>query len=256
MLGVRSDERSTGGSADVVKGSSEVTRPGNAASAHEANLDWPVWAALNGPHAHLAERRGGAARYPIDVSPFAAVSPDGEQSVWDDLAALIGGGGTAALIDSTPPRHWETLLKAEGTQMVDVRLDAKEHPDVEPLSAQDVPAMLDLVSRTRPGPFLPRTIEFGGYLGIRRNGSLVAMAGQRLRPEGWTEISAVCTDEAHRGQGLGSILVRAVAAEIRDRGDTPFLHAAAGNLGAIRLYESLGFAIRRSPMIRVVKAPE
>jgi predicted GNAT family acetyltransferase len=118
--------------------------------------------------------------------------------------------------------------------------------ELTPLRPSDVPEMLALVGRTRPGPFLPRTIEMGTYVGLRRGGSLVAMAGQRLNPAGWTEISAVCTEAELRGQGIGTRLVRAVSAAIRDREERPFLHAAATNVGAIRLYRSLGFELRRT----------
>jgi predicted GNAT family acetyltransferase len=105
--------------------------------------------------------------------------------------------------------------------------------------------MLRLAALTKPGPFLPRTVELGGYLGIRRDGELVAMAGERFRPQGWTEISAVCTDPAWRGHGFASRLTRAVAAGIAARGDIPFLHAIGTNTTAIRLYKELGFAHRR-----------
>jgi predicted GNAT family acetyltransferase len=96
----------------------------------------------------------------------------------------------------------------------------------------------------------------GTYLGIRRDGALVAMAGERLHPPGWTEISAVCTDPAFRGEGLATRLMHAVAYGIRERGETPFLHAAAGNTGAIRLYESLGFRLRRRTAFAAARAPE
>jgi GNAT superfamily N-acetyltransferase len=102
-------------------------------------------------------------------------------------------------------------------------------PEAVPLGRADVPEMLDLTARAKPGPFLPRTFELGTYLGIHRRGKLVAMAGERLHPEDWTEISAVCTDEAWRGQGLATRLIRAVGAVIRARGDIPFLHAVANN---------------------------
>jgi predicted GNAT family acetyltransferase len=115
--------------------------------------------------------------------------------------------------------------------------------------------MLDLVARTRPGPFLPRTIELGGYIGIRRNGALVAMAGERLRPPGWSEISAVCTDADFRGKGLATRLTLAVACAITDRGELPFLHAAADNVSAIRLYQSLGFRLRRTATFVVMRSP-
>ena len=114
--------------------------------------------------------------------------------------------------------------------------------------------MLDLVARTQPGPFEPRTITLGTYLGIRRGGALVAMAGERMRPPGWGEISAVCTDPAHRGQGLAGRLVRAVGAVVRERGDVPFLHAAATNATGIRLYEQLGFTLRREILFAVLRA--
>ena len=115
--------------------------------------------------------------------------------------------------------------------------------------------MLALVERTRPGPFRPRTIELGTYLGVRRDGELIAMAGERLHPQGWTEISAVCTDVAFRGQGLGTRLVRAVAHGISDRGDRAFMHAAAANTNAVRLYESIGFRLRKVTDFLTVTVP-
>ena len=108
-------------------------------------------------------------------------------------------------------------------------------PEALVLGPDDVPEMLDLVERTRPGPFRPATITIGTYLGFRDTaGALIAMAGERMRPPGWTEISAVCTDPAHRGRGLATRLVRAVGAAIRDRGDVPFLHTTRDNTAAIR----------------------
>ena len=130
-------------------------------------------------------------------------------------------------------------------------------PDEEavPLGPADVPEMLALVERTRPGPFLSGGIRLGPYLGIRRGGALVAMAGERLHPPGWTEISAVCTDAEVRGQGLASRLVLALAAGIRARGEQPLLHAAEDNTNAIRLYESLGFRLHRTVMFSAARVP-
>nr|WP_198423905.1 GNAT family N-acetyltransferase [Microlunatus antarcticus] len=104
---------------------------------------------------------------------------------------------------------------------------------------------MDLVARTEPGPFRPRTYELGTYLGLRHDGRLVALAGERLHPTGWTEISAVCTDPAYRRRGLASRLVRGVAHLVRERGETPFLHTGAANTRAIELYLAMGFELRR-----------
>ncbi|WAL68820.1 GNAT family N-acetyltransferase [Amycolatopsis cynarae] len=219
-------------------------------------LDNPAWAALTGPHAHFAERRGQAARYPVDVSPFLAVSPDADERVWADIAALAGPGATVPVARGlTPPPGWELVDRIPGVQMVGAGVVAASDPEAVRLTAADVPEMLSLVERTRPGPFRPRTVEMGTYLGIRRGGVLIAMAGERLHPPGWTEISAVCTDAAFRGQGLASRLVLAVAAGIRERGEVPFLHAAAANTNAIRLYESLGFRLRERTAFATVRVP-
>jgi ribosomal protein S18 acetylase RimI-like enzyme len=210
-------------------------------------LDNPIHASLVGPHAHLAVRHGAAVRYPPDVSPFTALPDEPDDRAWSDLAALVGPDATAAVSAPRvePPPGWEVVAETPAVQLVDDGVAAEPDPEAVVLGPADVPEMLALVGRTRPGPFLPRTVEMGTYLGIRHDGELVAMAGERLRPPGWTEISAVCTDERFRGRGLATRLVLAVAAGIRERGEVPLMHAAASNVNAIRLYESLGFALRR-----------
>ncbi|CAL9361234.1 GNAT family N-acetyltransferase [Streptomyces sp. enrichment culture] len=221
-------------------------------------LDNPALASLTGPHAAFAERRGRVLRYPPDVSPWLAMPDDPDAGDWADLGALAGPGAEVPLsgyVGEVPP-DWEITFDVEGVQLVDDGVAAAPDPEAVRLGPADVPEMLDLVRRTQPGPFLPRTIELGTYLGIRRDGALVAMAGERLHPPGWTEISAVCTDPELRGQGLAGRLVRAVAHGIRARGETPFLHTGAHNTTAVRLYESLGFRLRRRTAFLVAKAPQ
>ena len=226
-------------------------------STDEQVLDHAVWASLTGAHAHLAERVGRAARFPADVSPFGAVGPGGGPQVWSDMAELIGPGGRVALFgeDTEPPGDWTVVARGRGVQMVDRSMEAGPDAATAELGPGDVEEIMALVARAQPGPFLPRTVEMGTYLGIRDGGKLVAMAGERLHPTGWTEISAVCTDADQRGRGLATRLVRAVAAGIRDRGETPFLHAAEDNTTAIRLYLSLGFEVRRTVTFQLVQAP-
>jgi ribosomal protein S18 acetylase RimI-like enzyme len=220
-------------------------------------LDNPVWASVTGAHTHLADINGGAARYQTDVAPFVALADDADGRSWADLAALAGPGSDAVLtgVGLTAPAGWTVRWRLPGVQMIGTALEPEPDPEAVVLGSSDTPEMMDLVERTEPGPFRPRTVETGRYLGIRHEGKLVAMAGERMRPPGWTEISAVCTDAAYRGRGLAARLVRAVAHGIVARGDTPFLHAAAENVNAIRLYEALGFTLRREPVFLLVQAP-
>ncbi|MFJ8105797.1 GNAT family N-acetyltransferase [Streptomyces sp. NPDC096132] len=220
-------------------------------------LDNAVWAALTGPHAHLAESVGRAARYPADVYAFAALADPRDPDAWADLHTLAGPGTAVRIkpVDRVPD-GWELLGGGEGVQLVATGAFRTEPaPEAVPLGTDEVPEILDLVARTRPGPFLRRTITLGTYLGIRHQDRLIALAGERLRLDGWTEISAVCTDPGHRGKGLATRLIRAVGHGIRERGDIPFLHAAADNTPAIRLYESLGFRLRRRSTIVSVRTP-
>jgi ribosomal protein S18 acetylase RimI-like enzyme len=221
-------------------------------------LDNVIYSALTSRQGEFGESVGLAARFQGDVAPFAGMAGGPGTWAWDDLAALVGPGGVATLffVEDQPPSGWKLLDRIGLVQMVATAAfaDAPE-PAARRLGPADVPAMLDLVERTRPGPYKQRTLELGAYLGIFDGEALVGMAGERMRVPGHTEISAVCTDPAYRGQGLATRLMRAVAAEIRGRGETPFLHASALNTTAIRLYEHLGFVTRVTTNFQFVRAP-
>ena len=227
------------------------------ASAPSHVLDNPVRASLLGAHARFAESVGGVLRYHPEVSIFASLPPDPGEQDWRDAAKLLGPGGVLLTAGdaSTPPPGWEEVVRIEGVQMVDEGMRAEPEAEAVRLGAADVPEMLALVEHAKPGPFQPRTVELGTYLGVRYDGRLVAMAGERLHPPGWSEISAVCTHADFRGRGLAARLIRAVAHEIRERGETPFLHTVAENVDAIRLYENLGFRLRRSLVFAGYRGP-
>jgi GNAT superfamily N-acetyltransferase len=210
-------------------------------------LDNPVWHALTGPQARFCDGTGLALRYDPEVAPFAAMPDEAGADAWDALAGLVGPGGAAVVFRGDGvdvPPAWEVPLRLSGLQMVAAGPIGEEDPEFAVLTQHDVPDMLALVARTRPGPFFTRTVELGTYLGLREEGTLVAMTGERLHPTGYTEISAVCTDESARKRGIATRLVRAVAAGIEARGETPILHVAAENVGAIRVYEGVGFETR------------
>jgi len=140
----------------------------------------------------------------------------------------------------------------ELVQMLGEHAGGAHDPEAVTLASADVPEMLELVRLTDPGPFFQRTIELGRYVGLRRDGALAAMAGERLRFDGWTEISAVCTAPSYRGHGLASRLVSTLVADIHDRSEGAFLHVLKSNTNAIRLYEGLGFRTRRGRTISVL----
>jgi ribosomal protein S18 acetylase RimI-like enzyme len=214
-------------------------------------LDEVIWRALTSVQEAFAEGTGGARRYPAAAAPFAA-KIDLEASAFRSLLGLMGSSDDRIAlftpIEIEPPPPFSVFRRENVDQMILVDAEACGPPSgipAETLDKADVPEMLALTGATQPGPFGPRTIELGEYLGVRRGGALVAMAGERMRLDGYTEISAVCVDAAQRGQGLAAQLVRALVASIRGRSETPFLHVFSSNHQAIALYRKLGFALRR-----------
>jgi ribosomal protein S18 acetylase RimI-like enzyme len=229
-------------------------------------LDNVVWHALTGPRRLLGEVRGRAARFDPDVAPFAGVDDPADPDAWRDLAALVGPGHTTALFapDVVVPDGWTERRRIPCFQLIAPQdlgassLVARDGAtrDLVELGSDDVPEMLDLIEETKPGPFAPRTVDFGGYVGVRDDaGRLVAMTGERMRVDGFTEVSAVCTRPELRGTGLATQLVLAVVDTIHARGERAFLHVAHDNASALRLYLALGFTERIKSDALAVTAP-
>jgi predicted GNAT family acetyltransferase len=233
---------------------------GNTTSEEPHPLDNAAWWAMGSRHRELTRARGRARAYHGDVSVFAAVDTFDPAS-WADLAELLGPSRRGALfcaeVPSDLPPGWAALGRIPCLQMV-VEVDALTPVAPVPvrlLTRDDVPAMLDLIARTEPGPFRPRTIEMGCYYGHFEGTDLVSMAGERLGFDGYTEVSAVCTHPDVQGRGFGSALTHHVASGILVRGEQPFLHVAESNTGARRVYEKLGFVTRRFVEAVLVLAP-
>jgi len=222
-----------------------------------AALDNPIYASLTSVHARFAERHGRALRYTADVAPFLALAPGSAAEDWADAVELLPPGAFAGTIDdgSPLPPQLRVAQRFEIVQMVGTRARGAADPDALTLGAADVAEMLELVRATEPGPFFERTVELGRYVGLRSDGVLVAMAGERMHLDGWTEISAVCTAAAHRGRGLASRLIGTLVADIHARSEGVFLHVLTSNTTAIALYEGLGFDVReRSAMLVLTRA--
>jgi ribosomal protein S18 acetylase RimI-like enzyme len=221
-------------------------------------LDAVIWRALTSVQESVAEGDERARRYPAAIAPFAATI-DTEPASFRSLLALVGGDDQIALFTTEevqPPSAFSVVRRDSVDQMVleDAgACTAQPGAPIEALGGADGPEMLTLANVTQPGPFGPRTIELGHYIGIRRQGALVAMAGERMRLDGFTEISAVCVEPAYRGHGFAAELVRSLASSIAARSEIPFLHVFSSNHAAIALYRKLGFTLRRQMHLAVLR---
>ena len=219
-------------------------------------LDHPIWTALTTRHQALAEGGARARRYPTAITPFAdmaEISPRGFAA----LGAMMLGSEIAVLFTPEPvtaPAEFKVVLAETGEQMIGTPAEVPVGKvEILTLGAADVPDMMALTTLTKPGPFSLRTHELGTFLGIRVGGELVAMAGERMKPADYTEITAVCVHPSHRGHGYGQILLSAVSRQILARGEIPFLHLFTSNTSALALYRRQGMEIRRRLHVTVLQ---
>jgi len=214
-------------------------------------LDNIIWKALTTRQAELAESSSLARRFLPEVSPLAGL-PEPTPQAYESLAGLVGARETIGLFLDKPYQPepgWNFIAGAPMPEMVyesarEASLPSSSDPEIVELGSADVLEMMALTALTKPGPFHKRTHELGTYLGIRRAGKLVAMAGERLKIPGYTEVSAVCTHPDHTGHGYAQILMTELVRGIRNRGETPLLHVREDNVRAIQLYQKLGFSQR------------
>lgn len=220
-------------------------------------LDRPVWSSLSTWHSALSLGDALARRYAPEVNLFASARDDTPQAL-ASLAALVGAGERVFILQVPQivvPPALVAHKEAKGVQMIATGNTprAQQHQDFLELTDADAPEMLALAKLTEPGPYLARTHTMGRFIGLRIGGRLAAMAGERFRFPGYTEVSGVCTHPDFRGRGLARRLSSAVSANIAARGEQPFLHAWKTNHPAIALYESLGFEIRTDVNVAVLE---
>ena len=222
----------------------------------EPLLDRPIWNALTTRQARFAVGHGPALRFDPEVGQFAANADDTPEAL-AALAELAPAKGPLIFIQAkAPPDIPGTRVAMRGVlaQMAAGKLSLPPPADFEitPLDDADAREMLALATLTEPGPFFARTHHLGDFVGVRVDGQLAAMAGERMKFPGFTEVSAVCTHPDHRGRGYGAALTHLVAQRIQARGETPFLHVFPHNRGAIAIYEALGFRLRREMALTVI----
>lgn len=221
-------------------------------------LDRPAWGALTTRWAALAIGGPRAMRLDPDHGPFAAAADATPESL-AAFAALDPAEGGLAMVEAVEmpaPPGLVVTRRATCLQMVATSPatppPAASAPDIVPLGEADAGEMRALALLTEPGPFHARTHRLGAFHGIRRDGRLAAMAGERMNLPGFTEVSGVCAHPDHRGRGFAGLLMRQVMAGIVARGETPFLHVYPENARAIALYETLGFRTRRAVTLTVL----
>lgn len=220
-------------------------------------LDNPIWSSLTTRQTYLAEGDGLARRYPVDVTALAALKEPSAEAF--DSLARISKSDAVALFCYQPitiPAGWKTIHTSNLAQMVCVDPRVAPVPaeiTVDKLGAADSDEMVALTKLTNPGPFGSRTHELGLYLGIHQQGRLAAMAGERQKLPGYTEVSAVCTHPDYVGKGYARVLMLEVMRGIRERGEIPMLHVRQNNARAVELYERLGFRSRVVLHLAVLK---
>jgi predicted GNAT family acetyltransferase len=216
-------------------------------------LDRPVWNALTSRQAHLARGDARVLRFDPEYGQFAACADPRDTAA---LVPLIAGGaiGVVEATETSFPLAFHAH-HAICNQMTAAAITSGEvRFDVTALGDEDAAEMLALATLTKPGPFFAKTNRLGDFIGVKIDGRLAAMAGERLKPDGFTEVSGVCTHPDFRGRGYAGGLMRLVAQKIIARGETPFLHVYADNAGAIALYEALGFRFRAAMHYTVLQS--
>jgi len=225
-----------------------LTAPDAPHGTGEGALDNPVWSCLTTRYAHLALGNALALRFHPDYSPLSAVRGGRPENVAALLSRVDAGNELSITVVEVGdvPAHWEILGRLRLVQMI--RRERAPLPmsrdDVAVLGGGDVDDMLALVELTHPGPFRRRTVELGTFVGIRRDGRLLAMAGERMWIGNHREVSAVCTHPDAQGKGLARTLMAHVINRMLAAGQTPFLHVLSSNERAISTYEGLGFVRR------------
>jgi len=225
-------------------------------------LDNPVWSALSSSDNHLNIGNDVVQYFSADISPFVGIENWDEKHQQKLLHYLPADRSFAVMVAESFKLidGLETVFATTLFQLVCDNLKTgypnETYHTIQPLGDEHISEMLELTALTKPGPFYTNTHAFGNYMGIFQDNQLVAMAGERLHLNDYTEISAVCTHPSQTGKGFGSLLVAYLAKKIIDNGQTPFLHVRKDNVGAIRVYEKVGFVIRKEMNFAIFKIPQ
>ncbi len=223
--------------------------------ANVSALDRPVWSALTTGDRRFAEGGSLALRFPPGITPFGATADDLPEA-FAALRELLAEDERVALVTVDKLKPYPGLDVVREAPIIQMIANGETPAPFQPtapivLGPSDVAEMVRLAELTNPGPFGARTHELGQYIGVRVDGALAAMAGERMRLDGAVEVSAVCVSPEHRGKGYAAFLVAWLVRKLRGEGAMPFLHVFTDN-PAIALYERLGFTKRKTLRLTVL----
>jgi ribosomal protein S18 acetylase RimI-like enzyme len=222
-------------------------------------LDNMIWNAITTGNNDIAIINGDVGCYLPDIAPFAGMKDFNDVNL-KKLYEFIPANRSVAISSLKKMNHdksrWKLLQPMDITQMVYEHsvntFSTRNSPLIVPLSEEHIPQMMELTALTKPGPFLQQTIRFKNYFGIFLEGRLAAMAGQRMHPRPYMEVSAVCTHPDFRGLGYAKTLMLHVMKIILDNSFTPFLHVLSNNINAVELYKTIGFRTRKQIFVDVI----
>ena len=216
----------------------------------------PVWSALHSEQRQFSLTNQNACRYPADVVPFGAIAR-ANSTCMHQFHALLEAEECIWFV-AEQYTEIPQLIRQETLLCLQMVLPENISPPESPtaivaLSCANANEMVALTTVAFPGFFRPRTCEMGTYYGVRSSsGELIAMGGERLKLEGFSEISAVCTHPSFRGQGFAARLIWEVVRQQRREGVRSFLHVSAANHNAIKLYLRMGFEVTRTLLMHRV----
>jgi len=209
-------------------------------------LDNPTWYALTETHKEFAIDYNGIKFYHPDYCPFGGfINENATKNGIDNYAQLQN----SFYVVGNRPVFDGVFLEKElvcDQMLLDQKIDLEiSHPITALESITQKKELFELVDLVQPGYFKSKTADLGNYYGIYSAGKLVAVTGERMKMDGYTEVSAVVTHPEHTGRGYAKQLVTYTCNQIFNADQFPYLHVADTNVGAIALYEKLGFRTRR-----------
>jgi ribosomal protein S18 acetylase RimI-like enzyme len=212
-----------------------------------SKLDNPVWYSLTETHQRFSINYDHIKFYHPDYCPFGGFI--NSNYILEKIGAYANLTDNFYIVGEKPNTNGSIILNKNlicNQMLLETPIDKEIHEYIiEIITAYQQQELFELVNKIQPGYFRKNTSVLGRYYGIYKNGQLVAAAGERMKMNAYTEVSAVVTHPEYTGKGYASELIVHTTRKIFSENKIPYLHVAETNMNAIKLYEKLGFRTRR-----------